>query len=311
MSLGILGVLDDLAMLADDVMSQTKALAVVDDIVTQSKAPLQSTAGIIGDDLALGANNVQGLRAEREIPVVTKIHNGGLRNKLVLAPIVFSLYYFAPWTLPILLAVGGLYLCYEGFEKVWHHFFHKEELANHSSEVKKARASGSEELLNVEQVRIKNAIKTDAVISIEIICIVLNQITHLSGFYQLGLLLGLVAFINFAIYFTVGLIVKADDLGLFLMSKKADSLRWLGSVVLRSVPYFLKTLSVVGTLAMFLVGGELVFHNVAPIHHLFSWVPSGWLYQAPLAFAQGVVYGAMILTVFSIPSCFKTNSPRS
>lgn len=260
----LLALLDDIASMLDDISAMTK--------VTAGK-----TAGLLGDDLALNANQLTGVRAERELPVVWAVAKGSFVNKCILLPLAFLISAFIPWLIQPLLMVGGAYLCFEGAEKIWHvisHRLHKHQPNDTEPEEKKPTPTMSaEELLVFEKDKVKGAIRTDFILSAEIIVIALGTVQEMS-------LVGAVIVVSFiAMLMTVGVygivagIVKLDDLGLYLIQKTEadDSVSdYLGRGILRLCPWLMKTLSVVGTLAMFLVGGGILLHGVHPVAHFFE-----------------------------------------
>lgn len=254
MATGLLALLDDLT-------------TVLDDIAAQTKAPIQKTAGVVGDDLALNANQVTGLAASRELPVVFAILKGSLINKVILVPLAFLISQYLPILMAPLLIIGGAYLCFEGVEKIAHKLFHAKEEADHVAEVKAAAHVSAEELMKVEQGRIKGAIRTDFVLSAEIVFIMLSALSHLPASERFIYLSSLSLVMTFVIYGVVALIVKMDDFGFFLQSRANPLAKKLGAGIITAVPYFMRLLSVAGTVAMFLVGGELITHNVAALHH--------------------------------------------
>ncbi|EPR5024141.1 DUF808 domain-containing protein [Vibrio fluvialis] len=239
---------------------------VLDDVAVMSKVAAKKTAGVLGDDLALNAQQVSGVAAEREIPVVWAVAKGSFRNKLILVPAALIISSIAPWLIMPLLLLGGLFLCFEGAEKVLEKLFH--------SQPEKKPEEAMEELsqLNVEeyeQKKIKGAIRTDFILSAEIIVIALGTVQGKEMLTQI-VVVSLIAIIMTAgVYGLVAGIVKLDDLGFYLERKsKGEGLRArLGSALVSFAPKLMKGLTVVGTAAMFLVGGGIVVHNVPVIHH--------------------------------------------
>ncbi|HBE91786.1 MAG TPA: DUF808 domain-containing protein [Gammaproteobacteria bacterium] len=260
----LLALLDDIASVLDDVALLTKVAA-------------RKTAGVLGDDLALNAEQVSGVRADRELPVVWAVAKGSFKNKLILVPAALTISAFAPWAITPLLMVGGAYLCYEGFEKVAHKFLHdkQEDVAEHA-EVIKAISDPDVDLVAFEKDKIKGAIRTDFILSAEIIVIALGTVIGVPMLTQVLVVSGIALIMTVGVYGLVAGIVKLDDAGLHLIQEKASSAwggfkRALGRVILRIAPYLMKTLSIVGTAAMFLVGGGILVHGIPAaydaVHH--------------------------------------------
>lgn len=261
----LLTLLDDIATLLDDVSVLTKVAA-------------KKTAGVLGDDLALNAQQVTGVRAERELPVVWAVFKGSALNKLIMVPAALALSAFLPWIILPLLMLGGAYLCYEGFEKVVHRLLHS---ADDDDATRKERlqavADEKVDMVAFEKRRIRGAIRTDAILSAEIIVIVLGTVQDADLLTRIVVLSLLAAVITVGIYGLVAGIVKLDDFGMHLLDKRGAThwgrfQRGFGAWVLRMAPRFMKTLSFLGTLAMFLVGGGILAHGIAPLadalHHL-------------------------------------------
>ncbi len=243
-----------LLTLLDDVAS------VLDDVAAMSKVAAKKTSGVLGDDLALNAQQVSGVKADRELPVVWAVAKGSLLNKTLLVPAALLISYFAPWAVNVLLLLGGLFLCYEGAEKVLEKLFHH---AQSTSDVKPVLD---------ESARIKDAIRTDFILSAEIIVITLGVVAAMSLATQIGVLVLVALLITVGVYGLVAAIVKLDDLGLYLYQQEgaAGWVRLLGRGLLRFAPLLMKLLAIVGTLAMFLVGGGILSHTVPPVHHLIE-----------------------------------------
>lgn len=256
----LLALLDDIATILDDVSVMAKVAA-------------KKTAGVLGDDLALNAEQVSGVKASRELPVVWAVAKGSFLNKLILVPLALTLSYFIPWLIPPLLMLGGLFLCFEGFEKIAHKWLHDDEaIANHAKELKKAVAKSPAELVAMENKKIKGAIRTDFILSAEIIVIALGTVTA-AAFIKQALVVSFIAIaITVVVYGLVAGIVRLDDLGLHLMQKKGEAFfrqlqRKIGQKVLAFAPILMRILTVVGTAAMFLVGGSIIGHGIPFIHH--------------------------------------------
>jgi len=254
--------LDDIATLLDDVASLTKVAT-------------KKTAAVLGDDLAVNAQQVTGVSAERELPLVWAVAKGSFKNKFILVPSALLISAFIPWLIIPLLICGGLFLCFEGFETVWHYLFHKKEVKEHHDDLVKAFENKKVDLVAFEQEKIKGAIRTDFILSAEIIVISLGVVSSKPFITQVGVLSTIAILITVFVYGLVAGIVKLDDLGLYLSHKKNIIQQKLGLLLVSAAPILMKALSVFGTLAMFLVGGGIVTHNIESFHHL-----SGSLAQA-------------------------------
>ncbi len=246
---------DDIATLLDDVSVMTKVAA-------------KKTAGVLGDDLALNAQQVSGVRAERELPVVWAVAKGSARNKLILVPAALAISALAPWAVVPLLMLGGAYLCFEGFEKIAHRWLHSPaEDAAHHVELVQAVADPVVNLVAFEREKIKGAVRTDFILSAEIIVISLGTVAAASLAKQFSVLAGISVIMTVGVYGLVAGIVKLDDLGLYLNRQASRALRAVGRGLLLVAPRLMKTLSVVGTAAMFMVGGSILSHGVPVLHH--------------------------------------------
>ena len=249
--------LDDIATILDDVSAMTKVAA-------------KKTAGVLGDDLALNAEQVSGVRADRELPVVWAVAKGSVRNKLILVPAALAISAFLPWAVTPLLMLGGLYLCYEGFEKVAHRLLHgkAEDVVHHAAHLA-ALARTPAELLAIEKDKITGAIRTDFVLSAEIIVIALGTVAGRELSVQVGVLAGIAALMTIGVYGLVAGIVKLDDAGLHLSRLSNAALAAFGRGILRAAPWLMKLLALAGTVAMFLVGGAILTHGV---HAAGEWI---------------------------------------
>jgi predicted DNA repair protein MutK len=275
----LLALLDDIATVLDDVAILTKiaarkATAVADDVAVLSKVAAQKTAGVLGDDLALNAEQVAGVRAERELPVVWGVFKGSLVNKAILVPAALAISAVAPWAVTPLLMVGGLYLCFEGFEKVAHKLLHRkgEDEARHA-ELAEALLRKDVDLAVLEKEKIKGAVRTDFVLSAEIITIALGIVATVPFATRVLVLSAVGLVMTIGVYGFVAAIVKLDDLGLYLRriggtSRLARVRQVLGGGILAAAPWLMRLLAVVGTAAMFLVGGGILVHGIPPLHHL-------------------------------------------
>lgn len=284
-----------LLVLIDDIAT------VLDDVSVMTKVAAKKTAGVLGDDLALNAQQVTGVRAEREIPVVWAVAKGSFRNKLILVPAALLISAFIPWAVTPLLMVGGAFLCFEGFEKLAHKFFHSKEQdqAEHTARAQ-AMADPAVDLVELEQSKIKGAIRTDFILSAEIIAITLGTVATAPLTQQIIVLSGIAIVMTIGVYGLVAGIVKLDDLGLWLTQKTSSVAKAIGNGILHTAPYMMKSLSVIGTAAMFLVGGGILVHGVPPLHHAieaFSEGRGGALTGALLNAGVGIVAGAVVLAV--------------
>ncbi|KPN92024.1 MULTISPECIES: DUF808 domain-containing protein [Pseudomonas] len=284
-----------LLVLIDDIA------AVLDDVALMTKMAAKKTAGVLGDDLALNAQQVSGVRAEREIPVVWAVAKGSFRNKLILVPSALAISAFIPWLVTPLLMIGGAYLCFEGFEKLAHKFLHSkaEDDAEHAQLVE-AVADPATDLVAFEQDKIKGAIRTDFILSAEIIAITLGTVADASLTQQVIVLSGIAIVMTIGVYGLVAGIVKLDDLGLWLTQKPGQMAKSIGGAILRAAPYMMKSLSVIGTAAMFLVGGGILTHGVPVVHHWIEGVSAsaggaGFIVPTLLNAVAGIVAGAIVL----------------
>ena len=285
----LLTLLDDIATILDDVAVMTKvaakkSAAVADDVATMTKVATQKTAGVLGDDLALNAQQVTGVRAEREIPVVWAVAKGSLVNKAILVPAALAISAWAPWLVTPLLMLGGAFLCFEGVEKLAHKLLHGagEEEANHAEHAQ-ANADATVDLVAFEREKIQGAVRTDFILSAEIIVIALGTVASAPFLQQVAVLVGIAVLMTVGVYGLVGGIVKLDDLGLWLSGKASSAAQALGRGLLAAAPWLMKGLSVAGTAAMFLVGGGILVHGIGPLHHAIE--------GAGAALAQGALGG--------------------
>ncbi|KVW96903.1 DUF808 domain-containing protein [Thiobacillus denitrificans] len=253
----LLALIDDIATILDDVSVMTKVAA-------------KKTAGVLGDDLALNAQQVAGVKAERELPVVWAVAKGSLVNKAILVPAALAISAFAPWAVTPLLMLGGAFLCFEGFEKLAHKFLHREEAAAHRTELAQAVADPEIDLVALEKDKIKGAIRTDFILSAEIIVITLGTVAAASFGKQVTVLAGIAFVMTVGVYGLVAGIVKLDDAGLYLSQRPARWARALGRRILAAAPVLMKSLAIIGTAAMFLVGGGILVHGVPGTHDLVN-----------------------------------------
>lgn len=283
MASSLLALIDDIA-------------TILDDVAVLSKVAAQKTAGVLGDDLALNAQQVSGVTADRELPVVWAVCKGSLVNKLILVPAALLISIFIPWAVTPLLMVGGAYLCLEGFEKLAHKFLHSQaQDAAHEEELMRALANPAVDLVALERDKVKGAIRTDFVLSAEIIAITLGTVQNQAWLTQLTVLGGIALLMTFGVYGFVAGIVKIDDAGLYLTRRPAAGTlgplqHAVGRGLLRAAPWLMKALAVVGTAAMFLVGGGILVHGLSPVHHVV---------QAAVAAVGGSAWVSMVLPLLA------------
>ena len=264
-------------------MAAANLLALIDDIATLlddvavlSKVAAKKTAGVLGDDLALNAEQVSGVRAERELPVVWAVAKGSLLNKIILVPSALLISAVAPFLVTVLLVIGGLYLCFEGFEKVFHRLLHKQPERDEEHKQKLAAiADPKVDLVTLEKNKIKGAIRTDFILSAEIVVIVLGTVQASSFTTQLTVLSILALGITLGVYGLVAAIVKIDDLGLYFLRQSAQGRfsqvqQAVGRSLLIIAPLLMKALAIIGTIAMFLVGGGIIVHSIELVHHALT-----------------------------------------
>lgn len=313
----LLTLLDDIATILDDVALMTKvaakkSAAVADDVAAMTKVATQKTAGVLGDDLALNAQQVTGVRADRELPVVWAVAKGSLVNKAILVPAALAISAFVPVLITPLLMLGGAFLCFEGVEKLAHKFLHSqaEDEAEHESHAQ-ANANPAVDVVAFEKDKIQGAVRTDFILSAEIIVIALGTVASAPFLQQVAVLVGIAALMTVGVYGLVGGIVKLDDLGLWLSQKSSSAAQALGRGLLAAAPWLMKFLSVAGTAAMFLVGGGILVHGIAPLHHAIEGAGAavaqgalGGLWQAlttnGLNGVAGIVAGAVVLGAVTV-----------
>jgi len=252
--------------LLDDIAS------VLDDVAILTKVATKKTAGLLGDDLALNAQQVSGVRADRELPVVWAVAKGSLVNKAILVPAALAISAIASWAIVPLLMLGGLYLCYEGVEKIWHKFTHRDEAAARREELVQALENPDIDLRTLEKDKIKGAIRTDFILSAEIIVIALGTVAAANFGTRVAVLVGIGLLMTVGVYGLVAGIVKLDDAGLHLLGRTGDGVfaraaRALGRGILWFAPWLMKALSIAGTAAMFLVGGGILVHGIPALEH--------------------------------------------
>jgi len=301
-------------------MAGSSLLALIDDIATilddvaaMSKVAAKKTAGVLGDDLALNAQQVAGVQADRELPVVWAVAKGSMINKAILVPAALAISYFAPWAITPLLMLGGAYLCFEGFEKIAHKFLHsKAEDEQHHQEL--VDANQSVDLVAMEKEKIKGAVRTDFILSAEIIVIALGTVAAATFLQQVTVLVGIAVVMTIGVYGLVGAIVKMDDAGLYLSKRAGAGVQALGRFLLNAAPKLMKFLSVAGTVAMFMVGGGILTHGIPGahdvIHHAAEAAGSvggvgpllGAVTPSVLDAIGGVIAGAIVLAIVTVGS---------
>ena len=294
-------------------MAASSLLALIDDIATVlddvailSKVAAKKTAGVLGDDLALNAQQVTGVSADREIPVVWAVCKGSLVNKAILVPAALLISAFVPWLVVPLLMVGGAFLCFEGFEKLAHKLLHarSEDEAEHAA-LTQALTDPQVDLVAFEKDKIKGAVRTDFILSAEIIVITLGTVAAVGMGQRVAVLVGISLIMTIGVYGLVAGIVKLDDLGLYLNRQAAAWKQAIGRGILAAAPWLMKTLSVVGTAAMFLVGGGILVHGIPAVGHGIEDFAAtlGWVGPVVSSLAgalAGLLAGALVLVVVSL-----------
>ena len=294
MASSLLALLDDIATLLDDVSLMTKVAA-------------KKTAGVLGDDLALNAQQVTGVKADRELPVVWAVAKGSFRNKLILVPAALLISAFIPWLITPLLMCGGAFLCYEGFEKLAHRFLHDD--TERRQQKLEALSNPSIDIVAYEKDKISGAVRTDFILSAEIIAITLGTVAAVTFTTQVLVLATIAVAVTIGVYGLVAGIVKLDDLGLALHQRDSTTAQRIGSALLWLAPWLMKTLSIVGTAAMFMVGGGILTHGFHAIGHWIEdtaehtlelpWIGSvlGGLTPTLMSAAFGILAGAVIFAL--------------
>ena len=309
MASSLLALIDDIATMLDDVVLLTKVAA-------------RKTSGLLGDDLALNAQQVAGVKVDRELPVVWAVAKGSLVNKVILVPAALVIGALTPWAVMPLLMIGGAFLCYEGFEKIAHRLGHgTDEDSAHHAALRQSLANPALDLVAMEKEKIKGAVRTDFILSAEIIAITLGTVAASPFIVQVSVLIGIAILMTVGVYGLVAGIVKLDDGGLSLSRTTGDTAsarlrRGLGIAVVASAPWLMKSLSIAGTAAMFLVGGGILVHGLPPLHHAiehaaaaagtFSWTVT-FLADALV----GIAAGGVLLVVVSGAQRISSSSVRS
>ncbi|MDI9244321.1 DUF808 domain-containing protein [Marinobacter sp. CHS3-4] len=258
-----------LLILIDDIAT------VLDDVALMTKTATKKTAGVLGDDLALNAQQVTGVRPARELPVVWAVAKGSMINKAILVPAALAISFFIPWLVTPLLMLGGGFLCFEGFEKLVHKFLHSEEDKTHKKELREALKKPDADLKAVEKDKIKGAIRTDFILSAEILAITLGTVANQAIAMQAAVLTVVAVMVTVFVYGLVAGIVKLDDAGLYLSQQSSAFSQKLGGGIVWVAPYLMKGLSILGTIAMFLVGGGILAHGVPPVYDWISQFAEG------------------------------------
>ena len=285
---------------------------ILDDVSAMTKVATKKTAGVLGDDLALNAQQVTGVQANRELPVVWAVAKGSLRNKVFLVPAALAIAALERWLhargigVPLitpLMMLGGGYLCYEGAEKLVHKFLHRGSEEVHKAELLDAVSDTSVDMVAWEQDKIKGAVRTDFILSAEIIVITLGTVANQPFMSQLAVLVAIALLMTVGVYGLVGGIVKLDDLGLHLVQRASSAAQALGRAILAFAPKLMKFLSVAGTAAMFLVGGGIIVHGLPFLHHMAEAVRAftpAWLWENLFNAVAGIVVGALIVLVVEL-----------
>lgn len=294
----LLTLLDDIATLLDDISVMGKLAA-------------KKTAGVLGDDLSLNAQQVTGVRANRELPVVWGVAKGSFVNKVILVPLALLISAFIPWAITPLLMLGGAFLCYEGVEKVLHSLQARKHKEDPQARQQRLEALAEQDPLAFERDKVKGAIRTDFILSAEIVAITLGIVADAPLLNQILILSGIAILVTVGVYGLVGVIVKLDDMGYWLVKKSSALARSVGNGLLAVAPRLMKLLSIVGTLAMFLVGGGIIVHGIAPLHHaveqwageqsalIASLLPTG------VNLVLGFIVGAVVLAGVKVITGFR------
>ncbi|WP_068545600.1 DUF808 domain-containing protein [Thalassotalea crassostreae] len=293
-----------------------KIAVVLDDVALMTKVAAKKTAGVLGDDLALNAQQVQGVRADRELPVVWAVAKGSFINKVILVPSALLISAFIPVLITPLLMIGGLYLCFEGVEKITHSLFRSkaEKEEEHQHDIQ-ALVDENIDMLEYEQDKIKGAIKTDFILSAEIIVIALGTVQDKGILEQTSVVTLIALLMTVGVYGLVAAIVKLDDLGLYLVAKENASkmAKATGNFLLSFAPKLMRTLAIVGTAAMFLVGGGILVHGLPFAHHMLVDIEAGiqstvaaWFAAPAFNAVTGIIAGTIALLLFKAVSKIAT-----
>jgi hypothetical protein len=294
-----------------------KITVALDDVALMTKVAAKKTTGVLGDDLALNAQQVSGVNADRELPVVYAVAKGSAVNKLILVPVALLISAVAPWLITPLLMLGGAYLCFEGVEKIVHSFAHNDSDDNIKQRLEVLQTELT--IDEVEQQKIKGAVRTDFILSAEIVVIALGTVQQQSLIDQIIVVSLIAAVMTIGVYGLVAAIVKLDDVGLYLLQQPKESSlskakHLFGRVLLSFAPKLMRSLSVIGTLAMFLVGGSILIHGLPFLHHwqtpiidiVAAWPVAGSALATltPFVFEiiVGMIVGAIVLVLVAIAS---------
>ncbi|MEN8198753.1 MAG: DUF808 domain-containing protein [Thermodesulfobacteriota bacterium] len=291
---GLFAVLDDIATLLDDA-------------AVMSKVAAKKTAGILGDDLAVNAEKATGFRASRELPVLWAITKGSLVNKVIIVPLALILSAVAPWLIVPILLLGGAYLSYEGVEKIYHTLTHK----SHASHPIAETVSDEKEILKVEKTKVKSAIRTDFILSIEIVVIALGTVIDHPLATQVLVVSMIAILATVGVYGLVALIVRMDDAGFYLIKRAKEMqgavrrmVAQMGSLLVASLPIVIRTLGIIGTIAMLMVGGGMYLHNIEAIHHALHFAP-----ELLSSLLLGLVVGAVVLSAMLVTQKIRKSDP--
>ncbi len=293
---------------------------VLDDVAVLSKVAAKKTSGVLGDDLALNAQQVSGVSADRELPVVWAVAKGSLLNKAILVPAALLISAIAPWAITPLLMLGGAFLCFEGFEKLAHKFLHRaEQIEAERQALSQAVADPAVDLVAFERDKIRGAVRTDFILSAEIIAITLGTVADSNFMTRLLVLSGMALVMTVGVYGFVAGIVKLDDLGLYLSRQRSALQQRIGRAVLAAAPWLMKALSVLGTAAMFLVGGGILTHGLPMLHELIVQLSAGIgtgllkdLFALLADAVTGIVAGALcLLGVKAVTKLWRLAKPAS
>lgn len=298
-----------LLMLLDDITTM------LDDVAAMTKVAAKKTAGVLGDDLALNAQQVSGVDASRELPVVWAVAKGSAINKAILVPTalllsIASKEFNIPWLITGLLMIGGAFLCFEGFEKIAHKLLHAKDEEAHEAEIKEAIEDPKVDLVALEKDKIKGAIRTDFILSAEIIVIALGTVANQPIVDEIGVLVGISVVMTIGVYGLVAAIVKLDDVGLYMMMRKGQNtsmqiIRKVGSWLLAGTPYLMRALSIFGTAAMFLVGGSIIAHGIPALHHLVEPLKEiSFILPMLMDAVVGLIVGAICVALFTLVNKF-------
>lgn len=275
----------------------------LDDISVMGKLAAKKTAGVLGDDLSLNAQQVTGVRANRELPVVWGVARGSLLNKVILVPLALLISAFIPWAITPLLMIGGAFLCFEGVEKILHTIESRKNKEDPQARQQRLEALATQDPQQFEKDKIKGAVRTDFILSAEIVAITLGIVADAPLLNQVLVLSGIALLVTIGVYGLVGIIVKLDDMGYWLAEKRSLLAQGAGKGLLILAPWLMKALSIVGTLAMFLVGGGIVVHGLAPLHHAIEHFAAGqhavlqMLVPLLANLLLGLVIGAVVVIV--------------